>query len=534
MNRGMNMKNLIQTPFTTGRKKIFCYEESLNKDNVVEVVNSALLVHNKNVIEIERLFELYRGMDSIISDRTREGANQEINYKAFVSYYSLIADYAANLFMQNPMVLVNIDGEDKVSKDIQAYGKIHRKINKYARDKTTAFHTAICGVGYRFVEQDKRTIIKDSVLSPKSVFSLYGDDTDDEAIARVYITQVRDEHKVMGEEITQQLGVNGFGTKSKYTVYTDDFIYTFVDGDKEVTVADAMPWGCPIVEYKMNPFYIGSFERVTSLIHLLSVLRSDGVNGVVQSIAGIVFGKNIGLPMDNADDTEEIKKNKEQIREQFREQLKVYRQLFANDTKENPASLEYVATELFNADIDVLYQGILNDIITITRTPNSVVNMGGSGNAGAARTASGTDQALENAKNAEPYWFESAREHSRIELDILHYSKELQSLDDGDFEFAMQRSVMTDPITSTQAYQTLINTGVKPSDAARITDISADPEGWEKRIMEFRIEEEERRLDYAKRESEITSSERAEETSGQETEENDSGESREPSQESKP
>lgn len=484
--------------FTTGRKKIFCYEDAITEKNVINIVKSSLVVHNQNVQEIEWLFQLYRGMDTEILYRTREGANSDINHKAFVSYYSLIADYAANLFMQNPMVLVNIDGTQETSENLMEYSKIQRSSNKYARDKTTAFHVAICGVGYRFSDMDSRTTIKDSVLSPTSCFSIYGDDTEDEAMARVYITQVNDqEQSALTEEITQQAGVNNLLIKKRYNLYTNTHKYTWVDGDEEPVVTKLL-WGCPIIEYKMNPFYIGSFERVTSLIQLLSILRSDGVNGVVQSVAGILFGKNIGVPMDGSKESEEK-------REIHREQLKKFRQMFVEEgSKEKPpASLEYIATEMYNADIDVLYQGILNDIITITRTPNSVVNMGGSGNAGAAQTASGAPQALENAKNAEPYWFESTREHARLELAICHYKDKLLDLNDGDFEFAMQRSIMTNPITSTQAYETLINTGVKPSDAARITDMSADPETWEKRVMEYREEEERRKLEYVRKEQEI-------------------------------
>ena len=163
--------NLTTIPsFTTGRKKAFTFEESINAGNVKGVVEAALFVHNDNVREIEWLFQLYRGNDEIIKNRERQsGANESINYKAFVSYYSLIADFAANLFMQNPLVFVNADGEDHVSEKLREYGKIHRDINKYARDKTTAYHAAICGVGYRFIELDKDTVFKDSVLSPTSV-----------------------------------------------------------------------------------------------------------------------------------------------------------------------------------------------------------------------------------------------------------------------------------------------------------------------------------------------------------------------------
>lgn len=481
--------------FTTGRKKIFCYEDNLNANNVKEVVKAALLVHEKNVEEIEWLFELYRGKDALIEQRVRDGVNADINYQANVNYYSLIADYATNLFLQNPMVYTNIDGDDKVAKSLVELNKIYRNNNKYARDKTAVIHAQVCGVGYRFVEQDKRSKIKDSVLSPTSVFSLWGDDTDDEAMAKVYITKIRS--GVASEDVTQQKG-HDFHLKNRYTVYTDDYIYTWTDEDEEnkpADVSNAMPWGIPIIEYKLNPFYIGSFERVTNLIHLLSILRSDGVNGVVQSIAGLILGKNVGIPMDHEDDTEEERAAKEEIRALFREQLKLYRQIWTEDSKENPVSIEYVATELFNADIDVLYNGIKEDIIYITRTPSSVMNIGASGNKGAATTASGMEQAMENAKNSEPFYFESAREQLRVELDILHYSKTLETLDIFDIDLALQRSVAEDKISSTQSYATLRNSGVKPSDAAEYAGLTPDPESWEKRAIEWEQYEFERDME---------------------------------------
>lgn len=62
--------------------------------------------------------------------------------------------------------------------------------------------------------------------------------------------------------------------------------------------------------------------------------------------------------MDDIDDTEEERTAKQEIREEFRKQLKEYRQIWVDDAKENPVSIDYIATELFNADIEVLYSSI--------------------------------------------------------------------------------------------------------------------------------------------------------------------------------
>lgn len=487
--------NLLQTQFTTGRRKIFCYEDFITADNVKDVVKNGMITHMKNVEEIDKLFELYRGKDPAIEGRLRDGMNEDINYKAFVSYYSLIADYKANLFMQNPVVFVNADGEELVSNELIKYGKIHRNVNKYEKDKTTAFHASICGVAWRFIEYDKETVIRDSVLNPKNVFSLYGDDSDDRSMAKVYITQVMDSDARAVNDITEEnAAVVNLLTKKRYHVYTDTHLFEWVDGDEDVKSSELL-YGCPIVEYRLNPFYIGSFERVVSLIHLLSVLRSDGVNGVVQSVAGVLLGKNIGVPQHKVGDTEEQTKQKEKIMEEFREQLKTYRQIYVEDSKDKQTSIEYIATELYNADIDVLYNGIVQDIVTITRIPNSTMNIGGSGNAGAARQASGVEQAMEDAKNAEPYWFASLREQTKIELRMAHYKDELMELNPGDIDFAMQRLMISDPINQTQSYKTLVDSGVRISDASRITGIAIDPEEFERRTKDNIRELEERKIE---------------------------------------
>ena len=448
------------------------------------------------------MFNLYKGYDQEVIERERSGLFNDINNIGFVNYYSLIADYAANLFMQKPIMYINNDGDESTSSLIQEYVKYNKMAHKNSRDKTTASHVSICGVGYRYIEMDKKTIFKDSVLNPKSVFTIYGDDTDDVAMARVYITNEKDNSKSaqsLMADITQESGLSNFNMKKRYTVYTDDFIYSFLEGSEIVTTKPAMNWGMPIVEYKMNPYYIGSFERVTTLIKLLSILRSDGVNGVVQSVSGIMFFKNIGIPMPNADDTEEELEAKKKILEETREGIKNFGQMWADDSKEKVASIEYIGSELYNADIDVLYEGILKDIITITRTPNSVVNLGGSGNTGAAETASGMTQALENAANAEPYWFESARNQSIIEIGIANHKGKLKGLTAGDFDYAIQREILPDKTASSSAYSVYLSTGMRIADAAKLAGITADPEAFETRQLNWQQEQLDRENEEKKR-----------------------------------
>ena len=54
-----------------GRRKILCDEPNITERNVVKVLTDALVAHNQNRIEIDRLYGYYRGRQPILN-RTKQ------------------------------------------------------------------------------------------------------------------------------------------------------------------------------------------------------------------------------------------------------------------------------------------------------------------------------------------------------------------------------------------------------------------------------------------------------------------------------
>ena len=486
------------TDFTKGRNKIFAGVDSIDASNVVAVVNRAMSIHKTNQQEIQWLFNLYRGSDDRIIKRSRNIENG-INNKAFVSYYSLIADVKSGLFTQNSLSLVSRQSDEQKAKDIEQLITYFDLTNKHMLDKEAALQAAICGVAYRFVGIDpyfnKNTRnghapFKVSTLAPENVFMIWGDDTDTEPLAAVYMYQLPNED-VKPSKPTGETGQ--LETINAYKVYTPTHTYSWTDSTvDDLETSKALSWGIPIVEYRLNSFYIGLYERVTSLIYMLSILRSDGVNAVVQYVGSLLFGRNIGVPEPiNPQDDAETKKAKEEVIAEFKQGIK-NGSIFVEDTKEKPASLEYIAQNLNQADTQVLYEAIIDDIVSITQIPRSALSMGASGNNGAAETSSGWTNAVVDAQNSEPFWFAAARKELFIELEVCKKAESLENVFVDDVVFAMTRESFSNKQSEVQAFAMLVEKGVPWAEAAKIASITTDPENLASKMKHWREQEEKR------------------------------------------
>ena len=73
-----------------GRIKIYTDEEQITADNVVEIFNTAYILHNQNAIKEEQLFGYQRGCQDIL---TREKPiRSDINEKLVINKASQIVD----------------------------------------------------------------------------------------------------------------------------------------------------------------------------------------------------------------------------------------------------------------------------------------------------------------------------------------------------------------------------------------------------------------------------------------------------------
>lgn len=486
--------------FTYGRDKIY-QTETITPSSVIRVVKAALQTHQFNQMDIEWLFMLYRGRDDRIINRNR-ATDSTINYKAIVNMYAPIVDTKAGLLCQSPVTFVSRSVDDKITEEIEILSRMYNVLNIQPRDKEAATQIGVCGVSYRFVEIDEKYRpgvrnghypFKISILNPTNVFSIWGDDTDSEPVAMVYMTQELDPNKgAMMGDITNE--PSGIGLRTRFHVYTNDWKYEFAAGDTIPVVTAAMPWGIPIVERVANPYRIGFFERVQSLIYARSVLRSDQINSVAEFVNAIWLAVNIGIPKVDPSASEEMQVEQQKMQDAFLKNIRAKRMIWVDDYEkgEMPVSLELKGQQLTQRDAQVLDDALRDDIIAIAKIPNYVAEIGGSGNSGAAQTAGGWLDALIDAQDQEAYWFEGLQKELAIELEICKAQGLLTDLSIEDVDFFIQRKTFDDKQSAAQVYISLRQDNIPPSKAAEIANLVADTNNLEQLWREFREQEEQR------------------------------------------
>lgn len=476
------IKNLYSDPkLTFGRDKIFAYEP-ITSTSIIRIVKSSLPTHEKNAEDIAWNFRLYKGNDSRIAEKKQVS---DINHKVIVSQESSIVDVKSGLLTQNPVTLLNA-GDRDIDESISELSTMYRVMNKHRIDKECAGQAGICGTSYVFIEKDEKYRagvknghypFKKSILNPESVFPLWQDESDSEPVAMVYITN---EMHTDGRRDMCAL-------KKRYTVYTDDFTYTFLLEDSEPVVTKAMPWGIPIVEKYCNPYRIGFFERVESLIYARSVLRSDEMTNVSSFVNAIWYIWGINMPEVDPESDEETQEMQRKALNEFLRQIKEKRMIWNPEAKtKDESGLQLIGSQLDNNGTKILDDTLKNDIVAIAKIPDYVGEIGGSGNGIAAQTASGWLPALLDAIDQEPYWFEGIKKELYKDLTICQSVGLLMDLSIEDIALNIQRKTFEDKQSATQSFATLISTGVPYEDALDITNITPDAHNLADKMLKWR------------------------------------------------
>jgi len=495
------MQPILSVPgsFSFGRNKTYAYVDNIDITNVKSVVETSYNNFSPVQKDIQWLFELYRGKDIRILDNNKN-STINANYKAIVNYFALINDVKSGIFLQNDGILVNRSMNKALAKELKKVQDKQNLANIFARHKEAILHAAICGVGYTFIEPNLAYIYDKSVcpfnisiLSPENVMLIYGDDSKEKPLATVYINRVP-KGFIGGADFTGETIIpNLYNMANKYTVYTDTTKFTFfaneayASGVKQSVITEPLPsYGCPITQYRLNSFMIGVAERVENLCHTLSVLTSNRVNNVEQIIQSILVIKNSGFPLGDSEEDEEK-------RQSFKKRLQELMMLMVEENnKDTQFNAQYISPQLSQSDVQNLYETVINDIISIAQIPQGVINIGGSGNTGAAQTASGWSNALVDAINSEPFVAESMLEELDKQIKILKKNDIIKNLSIEDIDIKFTRRSYENKTESSATFVTLTSNGVPFGRAAEISNLVTEPNLLEQEMLEWREQEEKR------------------------------------------
>lgn len=324
-----------------GREKIYTSEPEITYENVIEVLNKAVAIHQKNATAMQFLDEYEKGYQPIIREKTYR---PDINVQTNDNVANEVTEFKTSFHWGNPITFVQrSENEDKdITSAISILNNCYEAEEMRKKTQHLARNVEIGGLGYTFVdintdEEDVKnggSYFKIESLEPSNTFV-------------VYSSYYFDKRPMMG--VVYRLDTHN---QKHYTVFTKTSRYEIKGNEHTERSNEINPLGIiPIVEWIRSYDMMGCFERQVPEMDNLNLLISDFTNDVDQNTQAIWHGNDIDFP------TEIIKNDDGTITERVKK----------------PITNEWVLTQTTQDGktpfvkplaVEYDYQGMLNNIVT--------------------------------------------------------------------------------------------------------------------------------------------------------------------------
>ena len=318
-----------------GRRVITTDATAITDGNVVNEVNNAFNTHNLNRIEIDYLWNYFRGKQPILA-RTKT-VRPEICNRIVENRANEIVSFKVGYLCGEPIQYVGRNGDESVSRAIAELNEMMFSENKAAQDKEVVEWQMISGTAYRLVLPDKLGEEDDApfemfTLDPRDTFIVRSTDVGNKPIFAVKYRVDSDNNRIC-------------------SVYSADR-YWKLKGDKVVESRPHALGMIPIFEYPANNARLGAFEIVLPMLDAINTVSSNRMDGVEQFIQAFV--KFVNCDIDE-------------------EQFKALKDLGAIKVKSidgSNADVSIVTQELNQVQTQTLVDYLYQTVLTICGMPN--------------------------------------------------------------------------------------------------------------------------------------------------------------------
>lgn len=435
-----------------GRRTIYASTDEISAENIVSVLNEALVYHVQNLLEEETLYWYRRGITPILN-RTKE-RNDFINNKICENHADEIVAFKNGYFLTQPAFYVARN--EKASKKVERLNEYLYRSGKQTVDNEVIdwFHTV--GKAALIVKpgEDDETPVVVYCLDPRSAFVVYSMSPGNKPVMGVNMVVAGDCLKF--DVFTKDSVFRLSGTKTGTLIGSEK---TFVATAISVDSAEPNALGhIPIIEYQYNSVNMSAFESVIPLLDAINNVQSNRVDGIEQFIQSIAIAVN--CEFEDGTTASQIKKAG---------------MIALKSIGDNKADFKILSEEMDQSQTQVLVDYLYQQVLTICAMPATTKGGCSTSDTGAAVLArDGWYQADAAARNTEDLFKKSNRLFDRIFLDILTRSG-LTNLSLNDFELQFVRNETANVQSKAQAFQTLMAAGLHPELAAAKSGISNDP-----------------------------------------------------------
>lgn len=436
-----------------GREDITTSIENIaTEDDFKNVFSSALAIHNRNVKKIQMLEDYYCGVHSILG-RVKT-IRSDINNKVVRNLPYAIVEFKKGYEFGNSIQYVQKKGKiepnpETISKDNKVTGlnDVMSLANKKTKDLELAENLFISGVGYRSVFPNKD--VEDIDEAPFYLDTL---DPKDTFVVR---------HNGIGKKpVLACVRVEDTQTKvSKWGCYTKD-LYFEIDRSNKITIEPNTLGMIPIIQYRLNPRMIGSFEPALSEIDALNTQLSNRIDAIEQIVQAILVFENCDIDEDG------LNRLRKDLAIKVKGDVGV------------PAAVKYITADLNQDQVQTSIDDSHQNILTICNVPDRNASAGG--NTGAAlQVAEGWAGAEAQAKSDITMFEEAERNMLRVVkriIDTTTLDYACKGIKISDIDINADREKNQNLLTKTQGLLNLLEAGIDPVTACASVGLFNDPQ----------------------------------------------------------
>lgn len=259
-----------------GRRIIYTDATEITAANVADEVRKAVMVHESNRADAEKLNGYFCGKTEILNKKKE--IREEINHKINENHAHEVTRFYEGYVFGEPIQYVRREntagdeGDDDIAADINALNAYNADAGKAACDARLANWILKSGLGYRMTLPNKEWTpdgdeapFKKYSLDPRQTFVVHSNNVERTVMfSCYYVRQTENNEQV-------------------FSVYTDKslFIVREFGGVEEYPHVLGMN---PIVEYPLDEARLGIFEVALPLFDAIDELQSNRMDDVVQFV----------------------------------------------------------------------------------------------------------------------------------------------------------------------------------------------------------------------------------------------------------
>ena len=386
-----------------GRRVITTDVDEITQDNVVEVLEEAMKLHEKNRAEIEYLWKYFKG-DQPILQRSKT-VRPEICNRIVENRANEIVSFKVGYLCGEPIQYVGRSSEGAITTGVGTLNEYMFLADKPALDQEVVEWGMICGTANRMVLANDAY----DAESDEAPFDMFTLDPRDSFV--VYSNGVK-RRRMMGVKYNTDV----YGSKT-FSVYTDKLYFTIKDG-KVLEVASNPLGTVNIFEYPANNARLGAFEIVLPLLDAINNIESNRMDGIEQFIQAFVKFINCDI-----------------TKEDF-EALKDLGAIKVKSLDGQQADVDIVTNELNQQQTQTLKDDAYQAVLTICGMPNRNGGSSTSDTGSAVLLRDGWSLAESRAKDSELMFKRSEKEMLRLVLKLCEGLADLKlRLKDIDMKF---------------------------------------------------------------------------------------------------